>query len=208
MMIPCHWGDAGLGGFAGRVRFRRRFSWPGRLDGHERIWLTFGGIHASADLWLNGRSLGHHDGAEPFEYDVTTGIQPRNELIVEVESPDDSGGLRGSVALEVRCTAFLRGLRFWLNPEGGTPRLHVAGELVGSADRPLELYVLLDGSTVIYETITTEPPSRSFELQSADLSDQASRPDWTKPEAGHRVQVDLVNGAMIWFSLEGTLPDT
>src|SRR5262245_97069 len=39
--LPCRWADGGLGDFRGPVRFRRRFGYPGRLDAHERVWLTF-----------------------------------------------------------------------------------------------------------------------------------------------------------------------
>src|SRR5438105_4141404 len=103
MTMPGRWGEGGLTDFAGRVRLRRRFGWPGRLDAHERVWLTFAGAQASADVWLNGRSLGRHEGPGPFEFDVTGLLQLRNELAVDVETPG-SGGPWGEVALEVRCT--------------------------------------------------------------------------------------------------------
>src|SRR5579864_6240669 len=58
VLMPCRWGAAALHDFAGQVRFRRRFGYPGRLDPHERVWLTFGGVDQSAQVTLNGQFLG------------------------------------------------------------------------------------------------------------------------------------------------------
>ena len=103
MVMPCRWADAGLAEFRGRVRFRRRFGYPGRIDAHERVWLTFAGVDAVAEVRLNGHFLGRHEGADPFEFEVTALLQARNELIVDVEAPAGNGGLWGEVAMEVRC---------------------------------------------------------------------------------------------------------
>ncbi len=112
MNMPCRWDEGGLRDFAGRARFRRRFGYPGRIDDYERVWLTFAGVDEIADIWLNSQFLGRHEGAsEPFDFEVTTLLQVRNELVVEVESSSTNGGLWGEVALEVRCTAFLRGMQ-------------------------------------------------------------------------------------------------
>ena len=67
---PCRWADAGLHGFTGRVRFRRRFGYPGRIDAHERVWLTFAGANARAEVMLNGVALGQHEDRESFEFEV------------------------------------------------------------------------------------------------------------------------------------------
>src|SRR5262245_39951011 len=122
MTMPGRWQDGGLRDFAGRVRFRRAFGYPGRIDPHERVWLTFAGVAGVADVWLNDQSLGRHDGAGgPFEFEVTSLLQARNALVVEVESQTPDGGLWGEVALEVRATAFLRALRAWaVNCADGT----------------------------------------------------------------------------------------
>jgi len=113
--------------------------------------------------------------------------------------------LWGEVALEVRRTAFLRNVRIWANvagePRVTTATLHVAGEVVGTCERPLELYVLLDGSTVIYTTVEAEPGGRSFEVASEELAKER----WRRSEEGgetHSVRVDLVDGACIWYALE------
>ena len=41
MTLPCRWADGGLPDFTGRVRFRRRFGYPGQIDDWE---LAFGSL--------------------------------------------------------------------------------------------------------------------------------------------------------------------
>ena len=101
MTMPCRWSEGGLVDFTGRVRFRRHFGYPGRIDAHERIWLTFAGIEGTADVHLNGHFLGQPQQA-PFECDVSNLLQARNHLEVLVEALTASGGIWGEVALEIR----------------------------------------------------------------------------------------------------------
>jgi beta-mannosidase len=223
LTMPCRWQEGGLKDFAGRVRFRRRFGYPGQIDPHERVWLTFAGIDSCATVWLNGRELGRHRGAfTPFEHEVTALLQSRNELIVEVDCPalaadagrsplprggvrPGNGGLWGEVALEVRCPAFLRDVQLWaaFGPDG--VRLHIAGEAVGTSDRPLELYVLVDGNTVRYVNRLTPQPSGTPFHEIAALPD-ADR-WWPRGEgtpALHTVLIDLIDGGSLWYRLERT----
>jgi beta-mannosidase len=172
MTIPCRWAEGGLGPFTGRVRFRRKFHWPGRLDYYERLWLVFWGVDYFAQVWVNGEVLGKHEGAfDPFEFDITRLIRPRNELVVEVDLPRDvegrmfrgrlpadNGGLWGDVALEVRRESFLSGVRLWATFEASAPVLHVAGEVVGEVPQALELYVMLNGATVLYQVLPGDGP--------------------------------------------------
>jgi hypothetical protein len=188
MMLPCRWADGGLSDFTGRVRFRRRFGYPGQIDNWERVWITCAGLSDRAVCRLNGAELGEWAGDGPFEFDVTRLLQPRNELIVEVEGTAEGGGLWGETALEVRCTAFLRGVRIWT--EGAT--LHAAGLVVGTAERPLDLYLLFDGSTVAYTTVAAAPAGAPFHI----IADRPL-PDVESPVP---VQVDLVNGAVVWYT--------
>ncbi len=197
MNLPRRWGEGGLGDFAGRVRFTRRFGYPGRIDAHERVWLTFAGVEGLAEVRLNGRFLGEHDGAcGPFEHEVTALLSPRNELAVEVEAEGGHGGLWGEVAMEVRCTAYLRDVRAWVTAEGDGTVLHAAGEVVGTCGRPLELYLLIDNRTAGYATAEAAPEGRAFELASEALGAGGWGP------GAHVVRVDLVQGASIWYTFE------
>ena len=163
----------------GGVRAARRFGYPGRIDADERVWLTFGGTGGRAAVSLNGQPLGTNDGGAPFEHEVTSLLGARNEVVVEVE-----GTAWGDVALEVRRTAFLRGVRAAADGD----RLHVAGAVVGSAARPLELYVLLDGRTVHYATIEPSEGGRAFDV----ITDGP----------GREVRVELIDGGSVWYAVE------
>jgi hypothetical protein len=171
----------------GCVRFRRRFGYPGRIDAYERVWLTFAGIGGKAEVRLNNHLLGRIAAASEFE--VTPLLRPRNELVVEIEGTAEQGGLGGEVALEVRCTAFLRDLRSFTVPKGDSVDLHVSGQVVGAAERPLELYLLLERSVVGYQVITATAEGQPFEFVVPDL-----------PTVNQPVQVDLVNGAVVWYT--------
>jgi hypothetical protein len=198
MRLPCRWGEGGLKGFAGTVRYRRRFGWPGRLDADEHVWLTFGGVEAAAEVWLNGSRVGRRQTAGPFEFEVTSLLQVRNQLTVEVEAAGDHGGLWGEVALEVRGPAYLRAVRAALAPAGTAARLHVRGEVVGIWARPLELYALFDGANVLYATVTADPSGRPFDL----LGEELSCPTGARRD----VRVELVSVSTVWYQVEGMLP--
>jgi hypothetical protein len=189
MTLPCRWRDGGLCDFAGRVRFRRRFGYPGRLDARERVWLTFAGVETVAEVWLNDHSVGRNERNEPFEFEVTPLLLARNELRVDVKGPGD-GGLWGEVALEVRCAAWLRGVRVWTTAAAGGTRWHAAGEVAGTCERPLDLYLMVGRSTAAYTTAG----DGQFEL----AGDVAAG----EPEQGRAVCVELVQGGVVWYRWE------
>ncbi len=197
MTMPCHWREGGLADFAGRVRFERHFGYPGQIDAHERVWLTFAGVEGAAEVWLNSRFLGRHDaGCGPFEHEVTSLLGVRNKLTVEVEELTGAGGLWGEVALEIRCTAFLRAVRAWLSRSGESVTLHVTGEVVGTSSRPLDLYVLLDGSNLAYTTIQAAPAGQPFAIRAEG------------PASARSVRVELVDAATVWYTVEQPLDAT
>ncbi len=201
--MPARWGEGGLRGFAGRVLFRRRFGYPGRIDPEERVWLTFAGLEGRAEVRLNGQILGQRDGAlGPFEFEVTSLLQVRNELQAEVEAPGDSGGLWGDVALEIRRTAFLRPVRLWAARSGELADLHVAGDVVGTCNRPLDLYVLLDNATVAYTTVTAEPAGAAFHVVAEGLTRDHWQPHGEGAAGLHEVRVELIDGATVWYRVE------
>jgi Glycosyl hydrolases family 2, sugar binding domain len=202
MALPCRWSTGGLRDFAGRVRFRRRFGYPGRLDATDHVWLTFAGAEGVAEVWLNGQWLGRHQGEGPFEFEVTPLLQARNELVVEVESATEHGGIWGEVAMEVRCPAFLRPVRLWAARTGESADLHVAGEVVGTCDRALDLYVLLDGATVLYTTLEPVPAGRPFHVVAEGLPWTLWQPRGEGTAGLHEVRIELVNGATVWYRIE------
>jgi hypothetical protein len=67
----------------------------------NHVYLRFAGVNRKSEIWLNGASIGSHDGGEsPFEIDVTSAIAwgKTNTLIVRVWS-DWFGGLDHHVTL-------------------------------------------------------------------------------------------------------------
>jgi hypothetical protein len=157
------------------VLLTRKFGYPGRIDPHERVWLTLALVEGSATVTLNGHLVGQaKDG--PFEGDVTAFLRAHNHLEILVQ-----GNQVGEVAMEIRATAFLQGVRI-RRAEG---RLQVEGAVVGTCDRPLELYVLVDGRHALYRTLNA---GESF---TADLE-----------EKGHTVRVELVHVSTVWYVVE------
>lgn len=177
----------------GRVYWRRRFGYPGRIDDCERVWLTFSGVASAAAIRLNDQPLGTAGG--DFEFEVTALLRQRNEVVVEMAVGD--GLPWDEVAMEVRRTAWLRAVRVACVREGERLRLHVAGEVAGSAERPLEVYVILDRSNVAYGLAEAAPAGRGFSLDSEELAAERCEPAGT-----HGVRVDLVDGATVWYTVE------
>jgi hypothetical protein len=193
MTMPCHWSQGGLPGFTGRVRFRRSFGYPGRLDDYERVWLTFAGVGGEAEAVLNDRPLGRIATGSAFE--ITSLLRQRNELVVEIDGTAERGGLWGEVALEVRCTAFLCDLRRSAILTGDSVELCVSGRVVGEAERPLEVYVLFERSVAGYQLVTATAEGQAFEIRGS-----AQRNPFLERGNSVPLQVDLVNGAVVWYS--------
>jgi hypothetical protein len=192
-VLPSRWHDIGLAGFTGRVRFRRRFGYPGRIDDFERVWLTFAAATGSVAICLNDQMLGHFEWlADTAEFEVTDLLRARNELVVDEESRDDYGGL-WEVALEVRCAAYLRDVCVLPQRDGNDLRLIVTGLVVGVCPNTLEVYVVAQRSTVAYSTIEATPDGQPFQLLTDPVNDR---------EGECLVRVDLVNGASVWFRYE------
>lgn len=170
---------------AARRRHRRHFGYPGRIDDYERVWLTATGLTGHADVTLNSQPLGpaHPTG---FEYDITPLLQARNAVLIDV----DEGVRWDEVALEVRRTAFLRAVAVVLK-DG---RLHIDGEIAGSAEKPLELYAVVDRRTAAYGKASA---GDRFSLVSDPIELTESS----------QLRLDLVDGASVWYTLERSLHD-
>jgi hypothetical protein len=163
-----------------RVRCVRRFGYPGRIDDNERVWIVFAHIGSTASVTLNGISLGVKQDAGSFAFEVTRLLTARNELVLEIDTDSE----RGEAALEIRRTAFLRGVQV----RRDETVLHVSGEVVGSAERALDLYLLIDGATGGYATVEPTETGRFFEM--------------TSDRTGESVRVELVDGGCVWYTVE------
>ena len=188
------WSDAGLNDFRGAMQCLRPFGFPGRIDSFERVWLTFAGLDGLAVVTLNDQHLGSIEGAQgPAEFEITTLLRPRNVLAVQVEAQQPDGGLWGEVALEIRSTAFLCNVRFDLQ----AGQLTATGLVVGTASRPLDIYLLAGGRFLSHSHIDPASSGQPFTLTGTleDISSSSPLP----------VRVELIDAATVWYVVHGNL---
>ena len=90
--VPSNWALDGFeppqyGSFKGQASqgfYLHQFTVPGTwMD--KRVLLHFGGVWDSAEVWLNGKSLGRHDcGFTSFAFDMTRELKPGAENVLAV----------------------------------------------------------------------------------------------------------------------------
>ncbi|HEX3384616.1 MAG TPA: glycoside hydrolase family 2 TIM barrel-domain containing protein [Mucilaginibacter sp.] len=83
--------------FESSVWYKKTFNCD-RSNG-ERLFIYFGAVNYIADVYLNGKKLGHHEGGfTPFQFEVTGLVKPAdNDLIVRVNSRRARNGIPGSL---------------------------------------------------------------------------------------------------------------
>jgi beta-galactosidase/beta-glucuronidase len=181
--VPADWGSLLGDDFRGRVRYRRTFNPPPSLHAHERIWLVVEGVDARGTVALNGMSLGQVPGyAIVANFDVTSLISSRNEVILDVELPPDSagkggplrpgrealpGGAIGDVRLEIRSAQFIDRLAIWSIGECGHQQFVAAGAIGGEpADAGLAVVISGCQRELAYtETMYGKPFNLAFEAE-------------------------------------------
>lgn len=84
MTIPTNWFLTEVGDYFGTVWFSTSFKVPKDFAG-KKLYLRFGAVDYYADVWLNGKYLGFHEGMfNPFEYDVTGAVKAEGDNILVV----------------------------------------------------------------------------------------------------------------------------
>lgn len=71
--------------------YRRKIIVPARWDG-KRVMLNFGAVDWKCSVWLDGDSVGNHQGGyDPFSIDITNKVKfgTEQELVVKVYDPTD-----------------------------------------------------------------------------------------------------------------------
>lgn len=87
---------SGVGKMVGannRLWYRRSFATPALASG-QRLLLHFGAVDWQADVYVNGKKAGTHQGGfDPFSFDITDLVNKgkANELVVKVWDPTDDG---------------------------------------------------------------------------------------------------------------------
>ena len=140
--------------YKGTGWYRREFAVPAEWKG-RRIRLNFGGVHPSADVFLNGERVGSHSGPYvPFGFDVTDAVRrdAGNVIVVRISERNrwmgnaynwmgNWSGLFRSVELTASGEAWIE--RMWIRPEAGSERIRLAVKTAGpgSATRRLSVRV-------------------------------------------------------------------
>jgi beta-glucuronidase len=89
MAIPGDWNSQkeNLLYYEGTVWFKRSFDYL-KQDASQRLFVHFGAVNYKAEVYLNGRKLGTHEGGfTPFNFEVTALVKPKdNFLVVKVDN--------------------------------------------------------------------------------------------------------------------------
>ncbi len=89
MAIPGDWNTQkeNLFYYEGTVWFKRSFDYQ-KQNASNRVFVYFGAVNYKADVYLNGRKLGTHEGGfTPFNFEVTALLKPKdNFLVVKVDN--------------------------------------------------------------------------------------------------------------------------
>ncbi len=135
LRVPGDWNsqDPRLFFYRGGVWYARRFDAPVRPD--RRAFLHFGAANYRAEVYLNGRRFGVHEGGfTPFNVEVSGALRAEgNWLVVRVDNetgPEDvptpetdwlnHGGLTREVSLLWLPRTFVRDYALGLGPEAGS----------------------------------------------------------------------------------------
>ena len=95
---------------AATICWRRRFGRPTGLAAADRLWIVVEKLPQAATVELNGILLGTlGSGAVCERIEVTGRLEPRNELLLRLQTPDDthlspSGNPPGEIAIEIQST--------------------------------------------------------------------------------------------------------
>ncbi len=89
LAIPGDWNSQkeNLLYYEGTVWFKRSFDYL-KQDASQRLFVHFGAVNYKAEVYLNGRKLGTHEGGfTPFNFEVTALLKPKdNFLVVKVDN--------------------------------------------------------------------------------------------------------------------------
>ena len=125
--VPAHWIMEGFDSNTGTGGYRRHMQIPENFRG-RRIKLIFDGVYSGAEVWLNGQSVGSHEGGfSPFELDVTRAahVGGDNLLAVLVREKTLSSHLDNmSYYANFPLTGIFRPVRLLSLPETHVRRLH------------------------------------------------------------------------------------
>jgi beta-glucuronidase len=82
--------------FEGTVWYKREFNYE--IGKRKRLFLHFGAVNYTADVYLNGEKMGSHEGGfTPFQFEITSQVKNgANSLVVRVNNSRKSNQLPGT----------------------------------------------------------------------------------------------------------------
>lgn len=98
VIIPDYRGPVGINGkWMGLYRTEFKFS----VNDGKRLYLVFKGVDYAADIYINYKCIGSHEGFfAPFEFDITDVLKENNVLSVEIKNDYPTMGVRENPALD------------------------------------------------------------------------------------------------------------
>jgi len=176
-------------------RFPIREDWQGR-----RVWLNFGGVHPSADVWLNGCFLGSHSAPfVPFGFDITPFARSDrdNLLVIRVHEKDrllglsyswqgNWSGLYRSAELRATGEAWLGYVAILPAVDGERLRVRVRTGGVGE-DRAVTISVAAPNGSPVTETVC-----RLGDEASCEVEVPVKAPALWSPDGPSLYRVDVV----------------
>ncbi len=194
--LPADWGDQLGDDFRGVVRYVRHFHQPTNLQPHDHVWLVCDGADAHAQASINEQPLGGIPGhATSAEFPLTRFLQPRNQVTIDVELPEDAdeairlgrmgrpGGLIGEVRLEIRSPQYVQDLSVFCEQSGdNAPQWMICGKIVGEkTNSPLRIIVSNGKSDLRLDEVR---PGSEFKLDidNSIMPGNFQLPDW-RPDA-------------------------
>jgi len=188
--------------YTGTAWYAKRFQLP--EDWREmRTWVNFGGVHPSAQVWLNGTRLGEHQAPfVPFGFEITEAVSAGTENLLVVRVHEENrvlglaynwqgnwSGLYRSVELTATGARCLE--RFWVHPDVDGERMQIRARIgcSGARTAPATLRVTAQSLGAEAPPLTTEAPV----VQGANALELAvPSPDLWSPDAPNLYRVDAV----------------
>lgn len=180
--------DGGSDYFRGTCHYARTLN-KADLPENTRVYLEIRGANSSADVFLNGEKLRHHDGGySTWRVELTDHLQPENLLVIAVDNAPNQ-----TVYPQVADFTFYGGLYRDVNlicvPEShfdletnGTPGIHVTPTVEGTEAKarvqvfPVHFqpgqqlrYTLYNRQGQAFCTHITENPRLTFRIQNVHL---------------------------------------
>jgi len=188
--------------YKGTGWYAKRFEVPTQWQG-KRLWLNFGGVHPSAEVWLNGIRLGENAlPFVPFRFEITdvARLGAPNLVTVRVHEQNRQFGLAYNFqgnwsglyrSVEATATGENSLDHLWLHPDvdAGCLRIKARPDGKFSSDAPLYLKVSLapSGDHAPAETRTFALTASEVELEMPVAS-----PKLWSPDSPNLYRVDVV----------------